>query len=267
MRDKKHSKNEIVPVQVNERGYEEHPSYGMIGISQVNVSPEMPLFGSDNYHGTYLALTIHAGSVKRGDHGLREAIHTRQYAEERLIRVAISQAQFAEMITSPNRGDGVPCTIEYLKGDAKPFRPAAPRPEMKTELFKKDVKEYAVDTIEKVRELQQTVQNMVDENRKPNKGDLNKIITDIESCRNLLESTLPFVLEQFEEQMNKVVSSAKMDVDAHISARINHYGLEAAQNVVRLGQEVTEQVALPATETKPSRTQGVQLTDNGGSLI
>jgi len=115
---------------------ETHPSYGCIGISQV--SGKGVLFGSEVSHQHFISITI--SEARRVVDEPREFV----MSDRELVRIAMTQAQFAEMITSPNRGSGVPCTIERFTGDAgQPWvnpkhggRPQPPSPEHYTKKYK-----------------------------------------------------------------------------------------------------------------------------------
>jgi len=52
----------------------------------------------------------HNETAEKERHLNRDWFHKKKH----LIEVEMSQTQFAEMITSLNVGDGVPCTIRYL---------------------------------------------------------------------------------------------------------------------------------------------------------
>jgi hypothetical protein len=84
-----------------------HPSFGMVSFSRC-YGTNRRLFQSHVKNMTTVRLRIKQASVK---HSLHQD-HT--YGEESLIEVELSPAQFAELLTSMNVGDGVPCTINYV---------------------------------------------------------------------------------------------------------------------------------------------------------
>ena len=83
-----------------------HDAFGMIGVTIVTGGSDT-LFGSDLKHGQTVRIRIKRARSQRN--------HSRDsfFAEDSLVEVTLSHTQFAEMITSPNRGDGIPCTINY----------------------------------------------------------------------------------------------------------------------------------------------------------
>lgn len=96
---------------------ESHPSYGTISIN--HVSGSVPLFDSDLKHHHFVEISIQeADKFIDGD---REMVMGKNRS---LAKVWMSAAQFAEFITTPNRGSGTPCTIRQVQGDPKQPRSA-----------------------------------------------------------------------------------------------------------------------------------------------
>src|SRR5271154_1604303 len=89
---------------------EKHESYGMVGINRTS-SSGTNLFGSIATHHSFITLSVKRAEVHR--HLASDWYH----AEARdLIEIEMSHSQFAEMITSPGIGDGIPCTIRAFDG-------------------------------------------------------------------------------------------------------------------------------------------------------
>ena len=87
-----------------------HPSYGQLQISRVSSNKRVPLYGTSNECRETIQLSIHT-SVHN-----RDLNRDWYFADEELIRVEMSPAQFAEVITSLNLGTGPPVTIRRIKG-------------------------------------------------------------------------------------------------------------------------------------------------------
>lgn len=68
------------------------------------------LFGSSIQHNDTIHMVLREGKVTRG---LNEDWYV---GGHEIIEVAMSQSQFAEVITSMNVDAGVPCTIKYIQG-------------------------------------------------------------------------------------------------------------------------------------------------------
>ncbi len=197
-----------------------HPSYGMLAFSRVHNSTKRgePLFGS--------ALETHYGtvrlSIERGkwEHSLHE---DRYYStsDPQLIEVEMSSAQFVEAITTMNSMPGVPCTIRALNG-----RPVESPPRVATEV------ERVRTTFEA--ELRGMINVM-----KERRVDIEKLTSglsakakerlriELDVMIQQLESNVPFVLSQFEEASERVVTAAKHEIEQFAQHRIREAGLAA----------------------------------------
>ena len=87
---------------------EKHPSFGMVGFSRISCGNQR-LFGSSIEHDTMIALRVHT-AYRTESFGYEHV-----YADEDIVEVMLSPAQFSELLTTMNIGDGVPCTIRFDK--------------------------------------------------------------------------------------------------------------------------------------------------------
>ena len=95
---------------------EKHPSYGMLGFSRRQGS-KTNLFGSSIQHQNTISMTLRQGEMHRG-------LNTDWFfGGDVIVEVEMSQAQFAEAITSMNMGSGVPVTIRYQENKGYIERP------------------------------------------------------------------------------------------------------------------------------------------------
>lgn len=91
-----------------------HPSFGLVGFSRASVCGMRShrMFGSAiGKHFNIVHLEIRR--AEQHHHLSRDRFHGR----EELIRVELSEAQFASLLTNMNSGSGVPCTILYVRGE------------------------------------------------------------------------------------------------------------------------------------------------------
>ncbi len=95
-----------------------HPAFGMVGISQSSSTGTI-LVGSAVRHRSVVTLTI------KEAHRYKSSHDERYHGSRTLCEISMSHAQLAEMLFNTNRGDGVPCTIDYALGD-KERRPSPP---------------------------------------------------------------------------------------------------------------------------------------------
>ena len=223
---------------------ESHPSYGCIGIS--HVSGRGVLFGSEVTHQHFLSLTISEAE--------RVVDEPREFVSERreLIRVDMTQAQFAEMITSPNRGSGVPCTITRFTGDkGEPWanqrhggRPSPPDPEHYTKKYKNVMGERAGYVSEGLKKAKEKVDRLFNGDDKPTKSNLKELQDALRMAQLNLDQNLAYVMEEMEEGIENRMATAISEFESYVSFSLKAKGLEhLSEQAPRLS--VGEQKALP----------------------
>ena len=226
---------------------ETHPSYGCISISPV--SGKGVLFGSEVTHQHFISITI--SEARR----VVDEPHEFVMSDREIVRIAMTQAQFAEMITSPNRGSGTPCTIERCTGDSdKPWvdsrhggRPSPPAPEHYTKKYKQVIGERADLISESLKTAAQLADKLLNGGEKPNKANLKAIASSLHCAQMNLDRNLPYVMEEMEEGIEKRMATAVSEFESYLSFSLKAKGLEHLQSEVpRL--TVGEQKALPEGE-------------------
>jgi hypothetical protein len=191
-----------------------HPAYAQIRASRVSGSTS--LYDSDFRHQHYMTITISRSELHRG---LNRDMH---FSNEDLIEIALSEAQWATFVSSPNVGMGVPCTLERL--DGKPI-PGLPDPQSRVDQFSEEVR---VD-------LEQTI-GLMDKALKELQGvglsktKYNLVAEAINSARRNLNSNLPFVADQFSEHMENVFEAAKQEIHGYMTNVIQRAGMSALKN-------------------------------------
>jgi hypothetical protein len=199
---------------------EKHPSFGVIGWSRqhtVGGHAGANLFGSDLKHSEIISLRISTASRAR------DLSNTWIHADKQIVEVNMSATQFADFLTSPNMGDGVPCTIRHTQNE---HHIEYPSHENETQLHKAEFKE----TLNDVRERSGSVMGKLKEmgaGATIKKGDFKQLKHDVEMMIQEYHSNLPFVMESFERSMEKTVSAGKAEIEAYIEHRIRDAGLDA----------------------------------------
>ncbi len=199
-----------------------HPSFGVIRFTNSASSNESPMFGSSINHRNVINITICTATHDRDLNN--DWIHEK----EQLIEVSITANQFAQMLSSFNRGEGTPCTIRHINGKRMPPPPYISKMDLFKQEFEATMHNMGVD-------LESGLRNAVDilKNKSSlTKGDRELILNAIEKNSNAIKSTIPFIDSQFKEQMQEVVTEAKSEVEAYISNTINTLGLQALQEGV-----------------------------------
>jgi len=198
-----------------------HESYGSIHFSRRQGDPGR-LFGSAlNGHGSYITLCISRSTLIRND------LHDRTYSggfRGDLIEVDMSAAQFAELLTTMNIGNGVPCTISHVNGKAMERPPEIPHETERVRSGFKDKMKTLADDAQKalgeIKKLFEEKKNLTKEDRKIVIGFLEKVVME-------LGANSPFVLKMFEEATQKVTNAAKAEIDAFVTTNVVNAGLKA----------------------------------------
>ena len=201
-----------------------HDAFGMVGMSITQGS--QVLFGSDLNHGQTIHIRVARAKLKRGLSN--DWFHADSVP---FVDISLSHNQFAEFITNPNRGEGIPCTINYAPERGTPVKamPAIEKIESKMDMMKKEIRSSAKDQMAKVQKAYEELAALVEGGggKKAMKEALFSMKCHIENT----PSNMSFVVEQAETTLAKAVTSAKIEVEAYIGSAINKLGLEAAQKL------------------------------------
>lgn len=196
-----------------------HPSFGMIGFSRVSRNLT-PLFGSNIQHQNTITLKIHTAELNR--HLNNDWFH----AKRNLIEIELSGSQYAELITSMNMGDGVPCTIREFNGQSYPDPPY----ENPIDIFQREFEAKIKNLGKEVKSVVEDSLKMLKEKQTINKSDREFISQSIQRLIQEISSNIPFVSQQFNESMEKTVSQAKTEIETFVTNRITSLGIDAAKN-------------------------------------
>lgn len=203
----------------------EHPSYGMIGYSRVQHAGRTRLFGSAvDRHSNTIRLQISAGV--RVHHLSQDWYH----AEKELIEVELSAAQFAEFLTTANVGSGVPCTIRHIN---RQCIDDPPEELVEAEEVRTGFKDRCEILARRLDGLRRDVVTALDV-PKVGKAEKERIKTAVNAIIQDVRSNLPFVLDQFQESTERILTCAKAEADAFLTHAINRAGLSALRDRARL---------------------------------
>lgn len=225
--------------------YETHPAYGVVGFSRISGDPGK-LFGSAiPQHGHFVALRIKKAARKH-DLGM-DWIHGKC---EDLIEVYLSAAQFSELLTTMNIGDGVPCTITRFNGD---FIEKMPRDEKtETEKVRGNFKNKLLDFGKNLRDKTEEARELLSKGMKV--SDRKRVTDLLDLIHREIEANLPFALTSFQEAVEKTTMHAKAELDAMVSHVVQTRGLEALgiDTTAALGprQEIDPELNDEISETK-----------------
>lgn len=206
--------------------FETHPAFGVVGFSRVSGNPGK-LFGSNlTTHGSYIMLRI-SQAKRRHDLGRDLVMADRR---ERAIEVSLSAEQFAQLLTTMNVGDGVPCTITRRDGKRVPDMPAGEKsePERIQENFEENTKEFTAQLGVGIKEARESLRGKAPMRRK----ERDHIAEVLEWVLREVQSNMPFHLRQFQESTDRTVNQAKAEVDSFVTTVAFNAGMDKLREVM-----------------------------------
>lgn len=198
--------------------YNTHPSYGMINISRVQ-GGHARLFGSSiTTHPGYIHLTISSGEHSHNNR--QDWFHA---TGKQHIEIRMSYAQFSEMIVSMNHGGGIPCTITRLNGELIDNPPDEPIEAEKTKI---EFQRYMNEFDNKLTTGYEAI-NAILENKTLSKKDKDEIKNHLRMISMQIRSNIPFFLSQFDKAVERIMTTAKTEVDGFMTSVLKAAGMEA----------------------------------------
>ncbi len=197
----------------------EHESYGMVGISHFTCGG-MSMFGSSIKHDRGISIKIKHADVERGLH--QEWYH----GNKTIVEVFLSASQFAQLITTPNTGDGVPCTIRGIDGkqmDAPPYYG-------QNEIFNSELQEKFSEAMSGADDLIRDADKMLSSKGAMKVADKKELLGKISSLVQHIRANMPFMHKQFTRAMDKTVVTAKAEVEEFYTSTILKMGKKALEN-------------------------------------
>lgn len=197
--------------------YEKHPSFANLYIGRSYCSGKRALYGSSIKHSDIITLKISPSYIGRSLHNDHYYVDTQSY-----IEIEMSQAQFAQAITSLNMGDGIPVTLRRLNGQ---YIEECPFEDKRTQFDT----EFSTDmntTVQKFDNDIKEIESILAQKRSLTKVDKEKILAAVHNVQRILGSDMPFLFSQFNKQMEKTVTEAKAEVEGHIRSRMDDLAMQ-----------------------------------------
>lgn len=189
---------------------ESHPAFAQIGASRV--SGRTNLYGSDFEHHHYMTIRIAASTVKR------DLSHDWHHEGAEYIEVALSEAQWATFVSTPNMGSGVPCTLTRLNRRLVPEIEGRPK---RVEQFRGELEQH-------LRKVEADLAQLSDQ---VEAGAGKRALRDtIHQIRMNLTPNLAYVGKAFGEHVERTTEAAKIEVEAYVTGVVMRAGLRAVQD-------------------------------------
>jgi len=194
---------------------ETHPAYGQIGASRVSAGGKgVALYGSDFRHHHFVVVTIHESELHRSLG--RDWPH----AHRELIRVALSEAQWARFVSAMNTGDMAQCTVERVAGEGA--RPDIVAPKERHAQFKRELLEDMDDALRRIDALRARVED----GKLPAK-ERQHVLDELHMIKMRIADGVPHTAKSFDEHVEKTTEKARIEINAHLTATVQRAGLDA----------------------------------------
>lgn len=194
-----------------------HPSYGSLSFNRIS-GGDPNLFGTSVKHNNKINLVLRRCEYDRG-------LHTNWYhPTEELFEVEMSYTQFAELITSMNIYEGVPCTIKQIMGERTPPVPYY----NPVEVHKKEFEESTDKVYEEAQNLISKVAEKFKEKKSFNKKEQEEILSDLTKISMNIGCNQKYQIDCFNEQMEHTVTESKGEVEAFVQHKMYQLAQMAA---------------------------------------
>lgn len=188
-----------------------HPAFAQIGASRVS-STSASLYGSEFNHHHYMTITIRRSELHR------DLSRDWPFGREELVQVALSEAQWASFVSSPNVGSGVQCTLSRFNGEGVP---GIIQPKSKSDRFADEIKLS-------VEKLQADIQKLADELDGPlSKTKVIELKRQIGWMSERVGNSAAYIATKFDEHMEETTEKAKIEVNAYVMNAVQRAGLDA----------------------------------------
>ncbi len=194
-----------------------HPGYGLLSFSRTSSNKTKHLFGSSIPHNNTIVLRVHRAVLERS---LSNDWH---FPRQELIEVEMSPSQFAEAITTMNMGSGIPVTIRHVNMEDQGECPF----DNKRLQFEREFKKTMDELRDELSRLVDESRDILNNKKKPiSVADREFILKQIEHLERKISSSVPFIQQQFNEQMDKTVVETKGEIDAFWLHRVSTLGIQ-----------------------------------------
>jgi hypothetical protein len=194
-----------------------HPAFGVI--RTVRTQGSTALFGSDFEHQHWVSVTICEACMERDYHRDRVA------GEKIVVQFDMSEAQWAQMISSQGIHEGTPVTLSYKP--AEPYKlertPNIPL-ESSTDKFPDELKARIARVTEHLEALRKQIS---DDTTKLSGTQRRGMLSHVTMAIQEIGPNLEFVEESMTEHLHEKVIKAKTEVYAWMHAQVTAAGLEA----------------------------------------
>jgi flagellar biosynthesis component FlhA len=125
-------------------------------------------------------------------------------------------------VSSLNMGSGTPCTIIRNEGKEVESCPA----DTTASEYRKEALEDCKEILDDIEQASEIV-NKISQKKTPLNGkEKEELISSIRKVKQQVKNNLPFLVEQLQSTMDKVVEHAKIEIENHFAKTLQEAGVE-----------------------------------------
>lgn len=233
----------------DQRVRETHPAFGQISASRVSSGGGAWLYGSDFKHRHYMTVSITRSEMDR------HLSTDWPFPKDEIVRVAMSEQQWATFVSTPNTGSGACCTLERIEGE--PVAEIAGINDRRDQ-FQQELRKTQERPLQAMKDLHQAIDKLT-----ALSGSKRKELHDlVDLAERNLEPNLRFVADQFGAHMEHIIEASKTEIAAHMEATLVAAGLKAlgAQPPLVLEDDDDQEHELRECQTENCSLRGVPTT-------
>lgn len=203
----------------------EHESYASVRLTRRS-GGHRRLFGSPLHgHSETVVLSIHTCEEK---HDLAQSWFFPSHRP--IVEVEMSQAQFAQLITTMNVHGGTPATLRSFDGVRKEDPPVR---QVEHEMIEEALAPDGERSRNIHKHLDEAMEVLKDALRRKSvrKGDVEEALARVSRAKSIIRSDLPFVLESFREAAEKVKTATMAEADAWLTGVVQRTGIAALRRL------------------------------------
>lgn len=209
-----------------------HPAFGIL---KMNVTQTgglgATLFGSNLKHNSYMHFQLQIGEeVRENEADVRYSKSYDKSVKPLIADFSMSMNQFVNLITTPNTGEGVPCTLNYYSTGSLFKAPTIDMSENENmaNRIKDDIHRAMSDESAKFHEVLNTINELVSKG-KAGKKDLTELSRNLTSLITNLPSNLEYSVSLAEEAVDKMIAVSKCEIEATLMNSLKQLGIEYIQ--------------------------------------
>lgn len=200
---------------INSQNIEKDETWVMVGLSRRQCSHPVEIFGSNIRNSNTIAMTVKKASRSR-QHGTDY-----YHGHKKLIEIEMTPVQFAQMITSANYGDGVPCSLRQLGDEYYEYKTGRDM----GDTVKSDMKGEFTELADRCKLAESQINAILKRPGRVSAVEKDEIATNLYFLAQAVKSNIPFMEKQFKKTMAKAVLEAKREVQAYAEMTVHQLGL------------------------------------------